>query len=180
MNNRVKNLVMTGLLTALLCVISPITIPLPGGVGVTLSVFMVMLITYLAGIRRGLLCCLLYLLIGAVGLPVFSGFQGGLGRITGPTGGYLVGYIAIVLIAGVFANFEKIGKVFPILGNFLGLAVCYVMGNLWYMYTMKVSFYQAMIVCVLPFIVFDIFKIVLVCIIGPIIKKHIKWDEKGQ
>lgn len=176
MNSKIKNIVLTGLLTALLCVISPIAIPLPGGVGVSLSIFMVLLITYVAGVKRGLVCCLLYLLIGAVGLPVFSGFQGGLGKLIGPTGGYLVGYVAIVLVAGLFMRIGRRKQFWVLLGSLLGVAVCYMLGNFWYMYTVKVSFYQALSVCVLPFIIFDIIKIVLVCITGPIIKKHIKWD----
>lgn len=178
MNNKVKTLVLTGLFTALLCVISPITIPFPGGIGVTLSVFMVLLITYVAGFKIGLICCLLYLLIGAVGLPVFSGFQGGLGCITGPTGGYLIAYPVMVMTAGLFTKIGKGKKVFSVIGNCIGVFVCYMLGNLWYMYTMNVNFCQALLVCVLPFVGFDIIKIVLVCIIGPIIKKHIKWDEK--
>lgn len=178
MNNKVKNLAMTGMFTALLCVLSPVTIPFPGGIGVTLSVFIILLITYVAGMKRALLCCVLYLLIGAVGLPVFAGFQGGLGCITGPTGGYLAGYPAMVMVAGLFIKIGKDRKAFMITGNCMGVLVCYILGNLWYMYTMNAGFCQALAVCVLPFVVFDIIKIVLVCIIGPIIKKHIKWDEK--
>ncbi len=177
MNSKVKNLVMTGLFTALLCVLAPISIPMPGGVGVSLATFIILLITYAAGMKRALICCLLYLIIGAAGLPVFSGFLGGVGRLIGATGGYLAGYIVIVIVAGLFMKIGKNRRFFVFLGGLLGFLCCYVLGNLWYMYIMNVSFGQALLVCVLPFAAFDIIKIALVCIIGPIIKKHIKWDE---
>ena len=98
----------TALMTAVICVISPWVIVLPfSPVPVSLSLFAVLLSAYLLGARGGFVCCGLYLLLGAVGLPVFSGGVGGPGKLFGPTGGYLAGYLVTAGITGYVVNHWK-------------------------------------------------------------------------
>lgn len=174
MQTKTKNLAVMGLMTALICVLSPIMIPMPGGVGFTLGLFVILLVTYLMGTPKSLICYGVYLAIGAIGLPVFAGFMGGLSRITGPTGGYLIGYIAVIIIAGIFNHFGQNKIWMFIIGSALGIVICYLLGSIWFMNITSVEWKEAVLLCIIPYIPFDIIKIIAVCIIGPGIKKHIK------
>ena len=98
-----RNLTEIAVITALLCVLGPLTIPI-GPVPISLAPLAILLGVYILGMKRGTIACMMYLLIGAIGLPVFSGFSGGLGKLAGPTGGYLLGYIFLALIAGFFID----------------------------------------------------------------------------
>lgn len=172
--SKTKKLVMVALMAALMCILSPITIPVAGGVGASLGVFMVVLIAYLLEFPMGLMCCNIYLLLGLVGIPVFSGFQGGLGVFMGPTGGFLIGYLALGAMSGIFLKIGKGNRWIFAGGAALGLLICYIMGALWYMVVTKVNLMGAIVTCVAPYIVFDIIKIAVVCIIGPVFKKNMQ------
>lgn len=174
MQTKTKNLAVMGLMTALICVLSPIMIPMPGGVGFTLGLFVILLVTYLMGVPKSLICYSVYLLIGAIGLPVFAGFTGGLSRITGPTGGYLIGYIAVIIFAGIFNHLGKNKIWMFIIGSVIGIIVCYIIGSFWFMYVTATDWKQAVWLCIIPFIPFDAVKIIAVCIIGPAIKRNVK------
>ena len=108
-----------------------------------------------------------YVLLGSIGLPVFVGGTAGLGKLFGPTGGYLIGFIPMAVIAGIFI--EKSGRklVLGMIGMILGTAVCYIFGTVWFVLVMKTSVQAALTMCVYPFIVFDIIKMVLAAWIGP-------------
>ena len=92
-----KKIALIGLMTAVICVLGPISFPLPiSPVPISLGVLGVLLATYLLGMKWGTISCLAYLLIGLVGLPVFTGFSGGVGKVLGPTGGSIVATIFIL------------------------------------------------------------------------------------
>ncbi len=97
MTTRTYTMTSTALMTAVTCILGPLAIPI-GPVPVSLTPLAVFLSVYILGTKRGTIAYLLYLLIGAVGVPVFSGFTGGLGKLAGPTGGYLIGFILMALI----------------------------------------------------------------------------------
>ena len=122
---------------------------------------------YILGTRRETVSYIVYLLIGLVGVPVFSGFTAGPAKMFGPTGGYLIGFIPMAVIAGIFI--EKSGRklVLGMIGMILGTAVCYIFGTVWFVLVMKTSVQAALTMCVYPFIVFDIIKMVLAAWIGP-------------
>ena len=105
----VKNIALIGLMTAVICIIGPISVTLPfTPVPISLQIFAIYITAYALGFSRSIVSTGIYLLLGAVGLPVFSGYQGGFSRLVGPTGGYLVGYIFIALIVGgVISKFPK-------------------------------------------------------------------------
>ena len=149
---------------ALLAVCSWLSIPL--AVPFTLQTFAVCLLAVLLGPRRGLQCLLVYLLLGAAGLPVFSGFKGGLGVLLGATGGYLAGFAPTVLILG-FAAERFPGRTAALaLAAALGIALCYVCGTAWFMLVYArggeaISLWGALKLCVLPFLPPDALKAAL-------------------
>ena len=116
---------------------------------------------------------ILYLLLGICGLPVFSGFSGGIGKLAGPTGGYLAGFIFLILIAGFFMKIFPKKKTLTILGMVLGMAATYIFGTLWLAAQMELSFTAALSVGVLPYLLGDAVKIAAASIVGPILQNRL-------
>lgn len=167
---KTRSMTFTALLAAILCMLSPMAIP-AGTVPITLATFGVYLIASAAGIKVGTLAVIIYILIGSVGIPVFSGFTGGIQQLVGPTGGFLVGYIPCAAIIGFTAErFGHFKAAFPI-GMVLGTAVCYIFGTGWYMLQAQVSFPVAAGACVLPFLIGDCIKIALASVIAIPVRK---------
>ena len=160
---------LTALFTALLCVLAPFSLPV-GPVPLSLANLVIWVSLYILGPRRAALSVLVYLLLGAVGLPVFSAFQGGPGALAGPTGGYLWGFLAAGL---VYWGFEKLCK--P-LGVLLAIVLCYTCGCLWFMYCAggTAGFVAAVVKCVLPYLIPDAVKLWLAYTLSNRIGKHIK------
>lgn len=158
------------LLAAFLAIISPFSLPL-GSIPLTLSAFGVHLCALLAG-GWGTVSVGIYLLLGAVGVPVFAGFTGGIHVLTGPTGGFLLGYIPCVLLSGFLCR--RFGDKHPLpwgVALLCGTAVLYVCGIAWLMLSASVSLRAAIIACVLPFLPGDVVKIVAaVCLAYPVKK----------
>lgn len=125
----VQNMVLVAMFTAILSICSQIAFQLPGGVPVTLQTFSIVLIGIMLGQKLGLLSVLLYLLIGAVGVPVFSNFHAGLSALIGPTGGYLFGFLPMVFLTGLGKGKSFFTSITLSIG---GLLICHVMGL--YMY----------------------------------------------
>jgi Uncharacterized conserved protein len=160
------------LMAAVLCVLGPLVIPV-GPVPISLVPLVILLSVYILGTKRGTISVLLYLFIGAVGVPVFSGFAGGFGKIAGPTGGYMLGYIFMALIAGWFIHrfYDKV--IIQFLGMLLGLLVLYAFGTAWLSISAGMSFKAALAAGVLPFAAFDIVKIIIAIVLGRTIKKRV-------
>ena len=161
---KTKDLAKAGVFAALLCVISPFTIPI-GPVGITLATFGVYLAGAVLGWKNGGVAVAAYLMLGLIGLPVFSGFSGGIQRLAGPTGGYLVGYIPCAVITGLFA--EKIKKFHAIpIGMILGTVVLYLFGTTWYCIMSGSKILPALSMCVIPFLPGDSVKIACASVLG--------------
>lgn len=158
-------------MTAVICVLAPLSIP-AGPVPVSLANLAIFLSAYLLGWKRGLGSVGCYLLLGLLGVPVFSGFSGGPGVLLGATGGYLFGYFPLVLISGI--STEKTNcRCLQALGMLLGMMVCYAFGTAWYCILMKVSVKAAFGICVLLFVPWDLLKLLAAVLIGPILKKRL-------
>lgn len=171
----IYKLTSTALMTAILCVISPYAIPIPiSQTPITLATFAVYLASIILGWKMASMSVLVYILIGIVGVPVFSGFGAGIQKIVGPTGGYLLGYLAITLIAGWFSEKQERKITYPVIGMVLGTLVMYFMGTAWMKFSLHMSWKAAFLGGVLPYIPLDVLKIAAATAIGYPIKNQIK------
>lgn len=157
-------------MAGVLCIVGPIAIPI-GMVPMSLANLAIYLTIILLDKKRASISVAIYLLIGFVGLPVFSGFTGGAGKIFGPTGGYLVGYLALTWVGG--SVLEKIKN--PIFALTIGTVGLYLLGTLWLIGQSNLDFSTAFIIGVAPFVVFDFLKIVAAAFLGNSIKKRIRF-----
>lgn len=166
------DLVYIGLFAALIAVCAWIAIPLT--VSVTLQTFAVCLTAGLLGWKRATLTTIVYILLGMIGLPVFTGFNSGIAAVTGPTGGYIVGFIFTALIVGF--SVENVGRKIwqNILFMVIGILVCYLFGTVWFVIAYKVSFVSALSTCVIPFLLPDAVKIVLAAVLVNRLKRFVK------
>lgn len=167
-----KDMVLMALFTAILCVLAPMSLPI-GPVPISLATFVIYFSLYFLGWKKGTVTCILYLLIGLVGLPVFSGFSGGVGKLAGPTGGYLIGYIFLALVTGMvieksYGKNIRFSPVFCFAGMFLGTAVLYVFGTAWFCISTGTSVAAALVTCVFPFIIGDLAKMFVAVILAPV------------
>ena len=121
-NKSVQNITQIAMFAAIIAVCSIISIPLPSGIPVTLQTFAIALTGFLLGWKNGTISVAVYLAIGAIGVPVFSGFTGGFARLFGVTGGYLWGFLGMAALCGIAANKNK---ALTIILSILGLAVCH-------------------------------------------------------
>lgn len=169
---RTLDLVYIGLFAALIAVCAWIAVPLT--VSVTLQTFAVCLTAGLLGWKRATLAVAVYILLGMIGLPVFTGFNSGISAIAGPTGGYIVGFIFTAVITGLAAD-KCGGKMsYNILFMTLGILTCYLFGTVWFVIAYKVSFASALSTCVFPFLVPDAVKIVLAAFLTGKLKRFVK------
>ena len=130
----------------------------------------------LLGVWGSLSAVAVYLMLGAMGLPVFSGGMAGLGVLLGPTGGYIWSYLPICLLCGwlyrtlFFSRPNKERGFFKLFWGIVcglpGLLLCYLLGTLQYMLVASISFWSALAVCVIPFVGFDLLKLALVAFLG--------------
>ncbi len=162
----------TALMAAVMCVLGPLTVPI-GAIPISLANLVICFTAWLLGAKLGTLSVAVYLLIGLIGVPVFSGYGAGLAKLAGPTGGYLVGYLLLAFIGGLFIEKSKGNPVISGVGLVLGDAACYVLGTAWFVYQMQCELSYALAVCVYPFIALDLGKIVVSCIIGALLRKRL-------
>lgn len=166
-NSNTLNITLIGLMAALTCIMGPLSITLPfTPVPISLTNLAVYLSLYVLGMKKGTVSYVIYLLLGLVGLPVFSAFTGGAGKLFGPTGGYLIGFVFMAIISGIFIDrwFHK--WYFCVIGMILGTAVCYLFGTVWLAYQAGMSFEAALGAGVIPFIPGDLAKIVIAVVLG--------------
>ena len=169
-----KHMVLTALITAIICCIGPITLVLPvSPIPISLASLALYLACYLLGCRRAVLSCFLYLLIGTVGIPVFSGFGAGPAKLFGPTGGYLFGYLLMTYISGWFIEKNRTSIFMQLFGTILGTMSCYLLGTLWLSFQSQITPLAALMVGVLPFLPGDIIKICISCILGRTLYKRL-------
>ncbi len=175
--NRTLNMVTTAMCAVFIAITAWIAIPTV--VPFTLQTFGVFVVVGILGGKRGTLTILTYLLLGMIGIPVFTGFQGGIGVLLGATGGYIIGLLcAVLLMWGI----ERIlGRKTGVLGisMVLGLMVCYALGTIWYMLVYArgvedIGWVTTISVCVLPFVIPDMIKIILALLVSKSVKRIIK------
>lgn len=151
---------------AVTAVLTQVVIPIQP-VPISFGIFAVMLSAVVLPLKLSFTAQLVYLLLGAFGAPVFTNFQGGFQKIIGPTGGYLIGYLALVLVAGLLrGKFPRAGVVATSAILILAFLTCYAFGTLWLAIGLGYSFGQAFMIGAAPFIVLDILKSIAAAAIG--------------
>ena len=177
---RTLDMAYIALFAVLMAVCAWITVPLPKPlVQFTLQTFaMFMALTTLGG-RRGLYAMVVYLLLGAVGVPVFSGFRGGLGVLLDTTGGYIIGFVAAALVYWLLT--ARLGDSLPVktIACVLGLAVCYAFGTAWFLVlyartTGPIGVTTALGWCVIPYIIPDLLTLALALLLSGRVRKFLK------
>lgn len=167
----VRIITLSGLMAAVLCVLAPFAIPV-GPVPISLTTLILYISLYVLGRKKTLISYGIYLLLGLLGLPVFSGFSGGIGKLLGPTGGYLMGFIFLILITGTIIDRRPKWPV-ALGGMLLGAIACYAFGTSWLAHQTGMNFTAALFAGVIPFIPGDLFKIAMALFYGPKIRKRI-------
>lgn len=175
-HTKALDLAYIALMAALIALCAWISVPL-GPVPFTMQTFGIFAALGLLGGRRGTLAFLIYLLLGIVGLPVFSGFSAGAGVLFGATGGYLLGYLAAALL--FWGLTAKLGQTLPVMASamVLGLVLCYAFGTFWFLtvYTggSGETLLGALTLCVFPYVLPDLRKIFLALVLVSRVKKHL-------
>ena len=167
----VRALTLTALMAAVLAVLSPLSLPV-GPIPLTPATLVIYLSVYLLGWKWGTASVLVYLLLGAAGLPVFSGFAGGLGRLAGPTGGYLAGYLPLAALSGL--GVEHSGRRWVhLLAMAGGTAALYALGTAWYCLQAGVPAAEALAKCVWIFLPGDGLKMAAALAVGPLLQRRL-------
>lgn len=170
----VKNLTLVGLMTAVLCVIGPWALHIPiSPVPISLGMLGIYFVISVLGMRLGTISVLLYILLGFAGIPVFTDFTAGPGKLLGPTGGYIIGYVFMALICGFFVDRYSRSLPLYLLGMVLGTAACYFFGTLWLAYQMHLTILQALMTAVVPYIPGDLIKLIIARIVSFQIRKRL-------
>ncbi len=175
--NLSKSLTYTALAVALITVCAWISVPV-GPIPVTLQTFAVCFVGALLGWKRGLAAVAVYILMGLLGIPVFSGFKAGAAALFGPTGGYIFGFFFAVLI-------PALAKLLPVrktalrgtlfyLSMLLGLAVCYLFGTVWFVLMYRCTYAYALSVCVLPYLLPDAGKLLVATLLALRLERYIR------
>lgn len=185
MRTNVRHMVTVSVLTAVMCLLAPLTIYI-GPVPVSVATYVIYLYIYVFGYRISTGCVVVYLLAGMAGLPVFAGYTAGPGHLLSPTGGYIAGYIALCLISGILLELMQRCISHNILsfnqlcsdvvnGCMLatGTVALYMMGTVWYIYVTGNTVRQAVLVCIYPFLIWDVIKIIAAVTSGRLIRKHL-------
>lgn len=173
--SRTQQLTLMGLMTAAVCVAAPFSVPIPvSPVPLTLTNFVLYIAVYILGMKLAAVSCAAYLILGAAGLPVFSSFSGGLGKLAGPTGGYLVGFIFLVLIQGFLMKSRPGSSLAAAAGMILGTAVCYIFGTVWLGAQSGLPFSAALSAGVIPYLPGDTVKIIAAAVLGPKLQAAVK------
>lgn len=171
---KIRQLTLVGLMTAIICILGPISFPVPiSPVPISLGTLAIYFVLTVLGMKLGTLSVLIYLLLGLAGLPVFTGFTGGPGKLFGPTGGYLIGYLFMALTAGFFLDKKKSGLFLSVLGMLLGTAVLYLFGSVWLAYQASLTLPQALMAGVVPYLPGDLVKLVLAMFLGLQVRKRL-------
>ena len=169
---RTKDIVFTALFAAVLCAVAPFSITI-GPIPLSFATLVIYLAAGSLNWKYGVTAVVLYVMLGAIGLPVFSNFEGGFHKIAGVTGGFIIGYIPLALATGLFVELSKGNRWSFILGMVIGTVLLYTCGVAWFMLQTGLSLAAALIACVAPFLIGDSIKIIIAWLVAPQLRKAI-------
>lgn len=173
-----KSLVSTGMFTAIIAILSILEFPSPTGVPFTLQTFAIALCGFVLGWKQGALCAFLYVFLGAVGVPIYSGMTGGLGKLFGVTGGFLFGFIPMAALCGLKKDASN--KSLSILFGLIGLTICHLLGSLQFSLIMtaknntEIRFLSAMLAVSVPYLAKDILSVAGAYFFSLVLKHRLK------
>ena len=174
----VQDMCMIGMSTAMIVIMAQISIPMPLGVPMTMQTFAITLTAIVLGAKNSAIALFVYVLLGAVGVPVFANFGGGYDKLVDPTGGFLMSFPIMALLIGLGVDLHvKNRTIFMlaiILGIIAGNVVNDIAGVLWFCFVMKSSFLVGIEACVVPFIPVTIIKAVLAGMLGVSVRKTVR------
>ena len=175
----VRDMVYTALFAAILCAVAPFSLAI-GPIPLSFATLIIYLAAGALDWRYSAASVALYIMLGAIGLPVFSNFEGGFYKIAGFTGGFIIGYIPMALSTGLFINhFPEKNRLFFI-GMAIGTILLYTCGVAWFMAQMDTSLAAALMACVVPFLFGDTVKIILASILIPPLRKAMRTGGSGH
>lgn len=173
---KTRDLVVCSLFASMTAVLSQISIPLPNGIPLTLQLFAVFLCGVILGAKKGFISTLVYVVLGAIGLPVFAGFTGGFQYIVGYSGGFIISFPLVAFIIG-FVSEKTDNMVLILLSTILGLIVSYTIGTLVFSLVTNASISASLAACVIPFIFTDLLKCFIATVIGLKLKENISFKS---
>lgn len=157
-----RQLILTAIFAAIIAIFAPITIP-TSVVPFTLSLFAIFLCGSLLSPLSAVSATLVYILLGTIGLPIFSMYSGGFSKLIGPTGGFIWAYPFMVLVIALSVKFFKKRSIVSLsIGIALSMMICYTFGTLWYCHLTGATILSGLSVCVVPYVPFDIIKAIVV------------------
>lgn len=167
-----REMILCAVFAAVLCVFSITAVPV-GTIPVTLGVLGVLLCAVILGRKRSLIATAIFILLGAAGLPVFSGMQGGVQVLLGPTGGYIWAYPVMCLLVGTAAQRQK-HRFIICLVCVISVCICYFFGTAQFVLLTQKTWQQALVLCVYPFILPDMVKCVLAAWLGTQLRRRLR------
>ena len=173
MKSSVFPMILTALCAAIIAVLAQIIIPLPL-IPITGQTLAIGLVVTILGLKYGTYAVLLYILLGAIGLPVFQSFTGGLGILFGPTGGYIIGFIPTALVIGFYLEKTRLTFTHALVANLLGMLVTLIFGAIWLKYLSELSWTTALLSGVIPFLIVGVIKAILAAWVGVIVRQRLK------
>lgn len=172
-STKLQMMIVTALFTAIIGVLAQVTIPLPL-VPITGQTLAIGLAATILGSRYGTYSTILYLFIGAVGVPVFSQMGSGFGVLLGPTGGFIVGFIPTVYFIGKYLEITRFTITNAIIANIIGMFITLSFGTIWLKVAASLTWYGAFLSGFVPFVVVGILKAVLAGWVGIVVHKRLK------
>ena len=173
MKSSVFPMILTSLCAAIIAVLAQILIPLPL-IPITGQTLAIGLVVTILGLKHGTYAVLLYILLGAIGLPVFQSFTGGLGILFGPTGGYIIGFIPTAIVIGFYLKKTRLTFTHALVANILGMLVTLAFGAVWLKYLAELSWTGALLSGVIPFLIVGVIKAILAAWVGVIVRQRLE------
>lgn len=170
----IKEMCYVGMFTAVIAIMAQISIPLPLGVPMTMQTFAITLAAVVLGAKLSTLSSFIYILLGAVGVPVLANFSGGISKFVGPTGGFLISFPLMAFIIGYGVEHSKQFKGAYVVYLIAGTIANYIVGVAMFCLLTKSPVMAGISACVLPFIPTAIIKAILATAIGFPIRKALK------
>ena len=173
LNLSIKEITFVGMCSALMAIFSQISIPLPfTSVPITLQTFGLVVLSVIVGAKIGSLSIIIFVILGAIGLPVFSHFNGGFGVLVGPTGGYIIGFILMAFLIG-YASSKK-NKILLFIFSYIAVTTDLILGTIHLKIVTGMNIQAALIAGFYPFIIKDFITVSIAIIIGLKVKKNVE------